>query len=203
MSVQVIKKFINDEYLDEIVSKSGDLLKRAPRPGYFETRHRYIPTPFKDQNLDSKYYEFLDNEDKKRAGSLICNALFLAQTELEKFYGVKLNDCQGGVVKLVQGAKNKLHSDMYKLDGSQWDDGSGREDEYEYSALLYLSTYEKDFLGGEIIFPQHQLTIFPEKGTLVFFRGDLEHIHEVAEITSGHRYAIIMFFSTSKLDSSL
>ena len=202
MSVQIFQKFINDEYLNEIVLKSKDLLKKAPRPGYFETRNRYLPTPFNKQDLNSKYYSFLDNSDKKRAGSLICNALFLAQLEVEKFYNIKINDCQGGVVKLTEGAQNKLHSDMYKLDGSQWDDGSGREDEYEYSALLYLSTYNKDFFGGEIIFPQHDLTIFPEKGTLVFFRGDLDHIHEVKEITSGERYAMIMFFSTSKLENN-
>jgi hypothetical protein len=80
------------------------------------------------------------------------------------------------------------------LDGSSWNDGSGREDELEYSALLYLSDYGTDFTGGEIIFPKQNLTIYPTKGMLVFFRGDLEHPHEVNTIISGNRYAIVTFF---------
>jgi hypothetical protein len=194
MTVQIIKNFISPDYANEIIKNSENLLREAPRSGYFETHHRYVPAPFEEQDFSLEDYDFLDTESKKRGASLISNALFLAQKAVEEFYGVKTKDCQGGLVKLIKGAKNKLHSDMYKLDGSQWDDGSGREDEYQYSALLYLSTQNKDFFGGEIIFPQHKITILPETGTLVFFRGDLDHIHEVKEITDGSRYALIMFF---------
>lgn len=82
---------------------------------------------------------------------------------------------------------------MYQIDGSKWEDGSGRESELDYSALLYLSDFEKDFAGGEIIFPQQDLTIKPECGMLIFFRGDLEHLHKVSRVTSGERHSIVAF----------
>lgn len=194
MTVQVVENFVTKEYCNTIICNLDGLMREAPRPKYFESNNQYLPIPFSLQNFSSPEFDFLDTEKKILAASFICNTLHLAQKEIEKFYGVTLDECQGGVVKMLQGAKNRLHSDMYQLDGSQWDDGSGREDEYEYSALLYLSTKDVDFSGGNIFFPQHKLLINPECGNLVFFRGDLDHVHEVSEITSGERFALIMFF---------
>jgi hypothetical protein len=194
MPVQVVKNFANIKDCYEIIDKSDGLLSESSRPHYFESKNQYLPTSFENQDFSNEKFYFLDTEEKKRAVSLICNYMFLVQQEIEKFFDIKIKDCQGGLVKLVTGATNRLHSDMYQLDGSPWNDGSGREDEYQYSALLYLSEFEEDFQGGEIFFPLQKLTIKPQRGMLVFFQGDLDHIHEVKKITSGERYAIVMFF---------
>lgn len=130
---------------------------------------------------------------EKEALSLVYDACHRAKVQVSKHYDKKISIFQGGLVKIVEGGSNHLHSDRYMLDGSKWDDGTGREDEYQFSAILYLSSQGEDFEGGNIIFPQHQLTVTPEPGMLVFFPGDLEHIHRVDKITSGNRHAIVMF----------
>jgi hypothetical protein len=197
MTVQIIENFIPDDYAKDVIKKSESMLIRSPeRPHFFEAFPGFPPSPFDSQNLleVEKMNKFLDTSEKIMGASMISNAMYLAKLELEKFYNVTLNSYDGGLVKVIEGGSNSLHSDMYMLDGSKWYDGSGREDELEYSALLYLSSFEEDFTGGKIHFPIQDLTISPKRGMLVFFRGDLDHIHEVSRVNSGNRYAIIMFF---------
>jgi hypothetical protein len=197
MTVQIIKNFISKDYAKEIVEKCEPMLVQSQaRPHFFESFPNFIPVPIEE--IDYLFLEkelgFLDTEDKIRAAALISNAMYLVKLRLEEFYNVKLEKHAGGIAKIIAGGSNGLHSDMYMLDGSAWNDGTGREDEMEYSALLYLSDHGEDFSGGEIGFPQHDLIIAPNSGDLVFFRGDLDHVHEVKEIISGNRYALIMFF---------
>lgn len=192
MSVNIVKNFIDTECAEQIISGSEVFLEKAAgRVGYFENKYGTVPLP-KDQ------YVFGSNPRSKSKQSdisdmMMSDSAYLVKRHLETFYGKVLTKCEAGLVKTTVGASNGLHSDMYKLDGSQWDDGSGREDELEYSALLYLSEYQKDFTGGELFFPGQDLKIHPMPGTLVF-RGDLDHLHSVSTIESGSRYAMIMFF---------
>jgi len=48
-----------------------------------------------------------------------------------------------------------------------------------------------DFAGGELVFPQLDLTIKPAAGTLVCFPSDHNYIHGVQPVTSGHRYTLV------------
>lgn len=206
MTVQVVKNFIEHKYATGIVSNFGDVLSEVKdRPGFFEDFNELrIPRPMSEYDHDKyqELYPFLKEEHHLYGAAQISDVMFLSKVAVEEFYGVTLNGYEGGMVRLVAGAKNGLHSDMYNLDGTNWQDGSGRQDELEYSALLYLSDYGKDFEGGKIIFPKQDLVIEPEAGMLVFFRGDLDHVHEVEEVLSGNRYAIIMFFGESQIDRS-
>lgn len=197
MTVQVKPNFLPSSYTDEIIKSYGHrLLKIDSRPGFYEDVGRKSgirPVPF--YNKEIVEYDGTETEDEKTAIAMISNAIFLAKEELQNHYNCgELSSFEGGLVMLTDGAVNGLHSDMYNLDGSMWNDGSGREDELEYSALLYMSDYDKDFTGGSINFPKQDLVVKPTKGLLVYFRGDLEHVHEVSEVTSGRRYAIVMFF---------
>jgi hypothetical protein len=197
MTVQLVPKFVSPTYTDSIVNLYGHrLLKVDSRPGFYEDIGRSAgisPIPISSKELNE--YDGTETEEEKLGVAMISNVVYLAKQELENHYGCgELSSFEGGMVMLTDGAVNGLHSDMYNLDGSKWEDGSGREDELEYSALLYMSDYGKDFVGGSVSFPKQELTVEPAKGLLVYFRGDLEHIHEVGEITSGKRYAIVMFF---------
>jgi len=170
MSVNIREGLISKEQVDKIKDAYRDrLVESSDRAGFFES--------FGDQIHPSMLL-----------------AIALSKNEIEQEYDIILDDYNLGVVKLVEGAFNGLHSDMYNLDGSDHSDGSERKDELEFSAILYLSTHGVDFTGGELVFPQHDLKINPESGTLVFFRGDLDHTHKVRHILSGERYAIVMFF---------
>jgi len=60
-----------------------------------------------------------------------------------------------------------------------------------YSALIYLNN---DYKGGEIYFPKVDLSIQPEPGDLIYFRGDDRIPHGVNKILGGERCNIIIFF---------
>lgn len=197
MTVQIKDNFLSEDYADKIKSLySHKLVKVDSRPGFYEDlspKNVRVPTPI--ENKDDILYVGDETIEEKQGIAMINNAMYLAKKEIQNYYGCgDLAASEGGLVMLTKGAENGLHSDMYNLDGSKWEDGSGREDELEYSALIYLSDYHKDFQGGTIHFPNQKLEIAPTKGMLIFFKGDLDHIHEVKKVTGGQRYAIVMFF---------
>lgn len=198
MTVQAIENFMLSSYTDEVINLySHKLSKIDERPGFFEDidTPRSILRPVAIQNKDSIIFDNNETENEKKAIIMMNSIIYQVKSEIESFYQCKeLTSFEGGLVKLTEGASNGLHSDMYQLDGSAWDDGTERQDDLAYSALLYMSNYNEDFDGGTIYFPNQNIEIKPTKGLLVYFKGDLEHIHEVREVTRGERYAIVMFF---------
>lgn len=70
-----------------------------------------------------------------------------------------------------------------------------------FSSLIYLN---EDYKGGELWFPQYDgLTITPEKGMLVAFRGDENTLHGVKMVTEGIRYTVSLFWTDrSKVPSN-
>ena len=75
------------------------------------------------------------------------------------------------------------HSDNSFLDGS-----TNGYDMNKYSAIIYLN---EDYSGGELYFPQHDISISPNKFSCYIFPGGQENIHGVKEITSGTRHILI------------
>lgn len=85
---------------------------------------------------------------------------------------------------MTEGSKNGLHFDNYSEDYAN-----------DYSVLLYLSnSYE----GGLLSFPQLEVKLKPEPGTLVTFIGIKELEHEVEEVSSGNRVNLIVFLVERK-----
>jgi hypothetical protein len=168
MTVYVKERLFSKEKAVQIREHYSDVLvKSNDRPGFFESSGGPIPE--------------------------VLAAVALARLEIEKEFGIVIDDYEVGVVRLETGAFNGLHSDMYNLDGTPHEDPA--KTDREFSALVYLSEYGEDFTGGELVFPQHELKHQPKIGDLVFFRGDLDHTHKVRHVLSGERYAIVMFFS--------
>lgn len=66
----------------------------------------------------------------------------------------------------------------------------------EYAAILYLND---DYCGGEIYFPQHDISIKPEPNELITFPGTQYYVHGVNPISYGNRFVIQNFLSTIKL----
>ena len=62
----------------------------------------------------------------------------------------------------------------------------------DYSAIFYLND---DYEGGEINFPNFDLTIKPEKGSAVFFPAGFEHSHSVSEVKGKKRITIAVWYS--------
>ena len=58
----------------------------------------------------------------------------------------------------------------------------------DLSVVYFLND---DFTGGELFFPQLDLAVAPEAGTLVCFPSDHNYVHGVRPVTSGHRYTVV------------
>jgi len=67
-----------------------------------------------------------------------------------------------------------------------------------FSGLLYLNQGGGlDFQGGNIKFPQYDLTIIPAPGTAVLFPSDENFLHEVEPVISGARYSIASWYTAN------
>lgn len=105
-----------------------------------------------------------------------------------------VEDALGILVKNVTMSGHKYpvgsyadpHSDSSELDGTPnaWQMN-------KYACILYLND---SYSGGAIYFPQHNLDIHPEAGSLLVFEGSHEYLHGVREITAGDRFTILAFW---------
>lgn len=67
---------------------------------------------------------------------------------------------------------------------------------YEVTVLVYLN---EEFEGGELVFPDYDLTIKPKAGDLLMFPSGHQYRHWVTPVISGTRYYFSSFFSTPKI----
>ncbi|XP_068119694.1 2-oxoglutarate and iron-dependent oxygenase domain-containing protein 3 [Hyperolius riggenbachi] len=68
---------------------------------------------------------------------------------------------------------------------------------FDYTSLLYLSDYSRDFGGGRFIFIDEKAnsTVEPRTGRLSFFTSGSENVHRVEKVSWGTRYAITISFT--------
>lgn len=164
----------------------------SDRPGFYEDLHHRSIEQALPNTVDKK--NKFDNLKELKASSIINHFIYLTKLEIEEFYSVEIKSFVGGMTCLTEGAFHGPHADMYDLDGNRLDDEESKA--LEYSAILYLSDYGKDFLGGQLLFTSLGIEVKPSSGTLVFFKGDIEHVHEVRSVLGGKRSAIVMFFGS-------
>lgn len=91
---------------------------------------------------------------------------------------------------MLPGGFNDVHMDNHYFD----DDGNilvKPKMAFDKSGLLYLND---DYEGGELVFPEQNLSIKAKSGSLIFFEGDYKKPHGVNEVTSGTRYNIVTFY---------
>lgn len=192
MPVEIIENFI-DKNEAKFVIKHFDknLVSISDRPGFYEDLNYRTPQPFDKNLLDS--HNFFETKEELIASSIINSFIYKTKKKIESFYNENFEHFVGGMTKLLPGAEQDLHADMCNLDGTEIKNDK-KAKVLKYSALLYLSSTEKDFSGGHLEFPKQELVVKPKTGKLVFFKGDENHPHSVSEIFSGKRYAIVMFF---------
>uniref|UniRef100_A0A8C5QXT5 2-oxoglutarate and iron dependent oxygenase domain containing 3 n=1 Tax=Leptobrachium leishanense TaxID=445787 RepID=A0A8C5QXT5_9ANUR len=68
---------------------------------------------------------------------------------------------------------------------------------FDYTSLLYLSDYSRDFGGGRFVFIDtvSNSTVEPKAGRLSFFTSGSENLHHVEKVQWGTRYAITISFT--------
>lgn len=123
--------------------------------------------------------------------------------EVKKHYGEKYD------IKFKDYARNPSHLTKWgMLTGNSMDVHSDSETpsgqpalpgkfyQYNITSLSYLTD---DYLGGEIDFPEFNLTIKPKPGDMLLFPS--RYKHRILTLESGHRYTMPMFFQFDVEDS--
>lgn len=64
-------------------------------------------------------------------------------------------------------------------------DGQDGNADLAFSLVAYIND---DYEGGEISFPNHNVTVKPKAGSMIMFPSQEPYIHEVKPIISGTRY---------------
>jgi hypothetical protein len=106
--------------------------------------------------------------------------------EVEDFMQKKVKNVTMSGHKFPVGSFAEPHSDSNDEEGE-----AGAWQMNKYASILYLN---KDYSGGEVYFPQHDVEISPEAGSLLVFQGSPSYLHGVKEITSGDRFTILAFW---------
>jgi hypothetical protein len=93
-------------------------------------------------------------------------------------------------IKWIPGMNSKEHADCEKPDGTP----AWTADFYKYniSVLMYPND---DYTGGEIIFPEYDLTFKPTPGSFILFPGNNNYKHIVSRVDSGVRYTMPSWYS--------
>lgn len=198
----IIDNFISAEDARDLTNLLDPLLKDTPRPhmrgalGY-ETSAVASQVGYGIPAVDG-----FEGTPQESLVKKLEDVIKLTKKTLEDNFLVEMDLVNCTYQELSEGASNPMHSDSTKLDGSPWRD-DGIEEELEFSALIYLNDYGIDFSGGEIEFPNQKVTIKPTCGQLVFFKGDVEHIHEVKPVLGGLRKNLVFFFARKGNVSSI
>ena len=83
---------------------------------------------------------------------------------------------------------------------TKWNKGSKMEphidtDAQKHQHIVCMYYINDDYDGGEIVFPDYNLTIKPKSNSLVMFPGNENYLHGVLEVSKGFRYTFPMRFA--------
>jgi hypothetical protein len=122
-------------------------------------------------DLDSKVFEIINSKTK---------------AAVEIIFNIEVKPNTSHAQKWVEGGFAYPHSDNSDFDGNPT-----AFEINKYVAILYLND---DYTGGILHFPDHNLSIKPNKYSIYIMPGGIENIHEVREILSGERHTMLSFW---------
>jgi len=141
---------------------------------------------------------------------LMANDPMLADYNLSGDFFDNLREQFKAHVEAVFGREvraNTSHAQKWDVGGfanphSDNSDNHGEPNAFEinkYVAILYLNG---DYEGGELYFPDHDISFKPTPYALITFPGGVENIHGVKEITAGTRYTMVSFWDFADAEYS-
>lgn len=113
---------------------------------------------------------------------------------VEKIFERKVKANTSHAQKWDVGGFASPHSDNSDFDGNP-----NAFEINKYVAVLYLND---DYDGGELYFPDHDISIRPNPYSLISFPGGVENVHGVSEITRGTRYTMVSFWDFEEAEYS-
>lgn len=177
---------IIERYLDRVASQSPVAPNHRCALGY--------PGPWVASKIGPEYpaARLTGNAENDEAVRLIGEAYNRVRKLVEETYNRELLMIHAIYTEISEGMGMGLHSDMYEVDGDLRDDNTATL--LQYSAVLYLGTSGEDFTGGDLYFPNQDFRHKATRGSAIYFRGDLEHLHDVEPVTGGARKGITIFY---------
>jgi predicted 2-oxoglutarate/Fe(II)-dependent dioxygenase YbiX len=137
-------------------------------------------------------YKHLDNVKNKDVRN--CSSAMLS----EKTQSYLANNVEPIVHEYAQKNNILISNKSYQLvrytEGQFFVDHTDTTEEFprKISTLLYVND---DYLGGEIVFTKLNLSLKPEKDTLIIFPSSSDFSHSAEPIISGTKYVIVGFWS--------
>ncbi len=126
----------------------------------------------------------------------------LDKFNLDRQFFPKISEKYKEAIELVFGRSvraNTSHAQKWDVGGfasphSDNSDFDGNPNPFQinkYVGILYLND---NYEGGELYFPEHNISFKPNAYSYICFPGGVENIHGVSEITSGTRYTMVSFW---------
>ena len=173
----------------DIIYKIENLDKKRLESGL-----KSIWSPWQDEGQDPFCYQFRLSSEKDiqenypfyseeiELWNVLTSTVDQALEEYYKLYPFARANLKGrerpNILKYVSGGELPPHQDIGVSSRS-------------LSVLSYLND---DYEGGEISFPQSNVTLKPKAGSIVFFPSNFIYVHTIAKMKSGVRYAIPSWF---------
>jgi len=115
----------------------------------------------------------------------------LLEKEANALLGLPMEIESRFVITLPEGGFLSAHADSHTL----IDDEDNRKvwvkvEKFDFTTLLYVDKHNEEFEGGELYFPDLDLTIKPKPNLMVCFPANFYFIHEVKLVTKGSRSLI-------------
>lgn len=129
-------------------------------------------------------YRIISKEMPNHIVEILSKIFKTAYENFIEMYDIKIEPASElfNVVKFEKGYAMHLHVDVLSV-----------------SALHLASVYyiNDDYSGGEINFPDHDLTIKPNANSLMLFPGNENYWHETLKVKENTRYTSTKFFKFS------
>lgn len=125
-------------------------------------------------------YSFFSPKMPLEIVNILSKIFKTAQDYFTKLYDIDINTQQKfNIIKFEEGYSMHLHADVLS-----------------YAQLHIASVYyiNDDYEGGEINFPDHNLTIKPEANSLILFPGNENYWHQTFKVIGKNRYTSTKFF---------
>lgn len=157
--------------------------------GFMSKEHSVFIENF-SKSVDSQFNEYGNGEKEFTFFSEFKDNQVL---EIINLYGIRVLDF----------VKNNYPGPFEEFDNSKthiarFTEGFGMHEHFDttkpndIATLIYIND---NYKGGEIYFPEHNVSIKPEQGDLICFPDNPDYIHGVMPITSGTRYTLPRWFT--------
>ena len=142
---------------------------------------KFLPNP-KDIDIDDIFYS-----EQMEISSILFSAL---DNTIKHYFTI-----YPFAERAIKSREDKMHVLKYEKSGFLPKHSDHGQSSRVLSVLLYLN---EDYEGGEISWPDVNITLKPEAGSIIYFPSNFVFTHEVAPITGGVRYALPNWFHNRK-----